>query len=164
MQQLSGMIFEILLTLKSIMNATSSIFILLELKVFMAYLSLKPHNVLYINGLATGFPGDPFKEEVLPFWNWPPPPHKKNTRAARSATPPPQSLSIPSQNTKSYRKHWAIWHGLPHITHIKVNNDHKSAFEFDELKFFSAYPSLKPHIRGVTFGEKDTWYKFCVDT
>ena len=40
----------------------------------------------------------------------------------------------------------ASWHGFPDITHIKVNNGHKSEsaiLNFIELKFFRAYPSLK---------------------
>ena len=41
----------------------------------------------------------------------------------------------------------AIWHGFPNIRHIKVNNGRKSAIlNLIELKFFRAYPSLKPHI------------------
>ena len=41
----------------------------------------------------------------------------------------------------------AIWHGFPYISHIKGNNDHKSAIlNFIELKCFRAYPSLTPHI------------------
>ena len=56
-------------------------------------------------------------------------------------------LSPPKTAHFSCSDYPAILHGFPDITHIEVNNGHKSAiFNFMELTFLRAYPSLKSHI------------------
>ena len=57
-----------------------------------------------------------------------------------------QGISL-SETAHFFTNGLAIWHGLPDIRCIKVNNGRKSAIlNLIELNFFRSFPHIKHHI------------------